>query len=340
MPTDSLLQGGVAALWALAGAARRGDAPLMQAAADVVVALLAAPTAELVLRDEGDRGIGLAVNGRPLSFGAGTFAAAHGLVELLRAHGVHELTFAPGIGAADLGAWAMAWARGGIGEGALPATVQATARGAGEPARSQAGTGAESRLGAVFVQHRLMTHVDPCSPVPPAIAKAVLQSIVDRLLAVPGGLEPLMLLQQDPELLGRSTNVAVLAVLFARVAGWPDAALPDLGVAALLHDVGARIDVDQPAQSGALWLLERGGDDLWLRAAIVARRWRATGDLAEAAAEPLPAVALVRVAERVEQARRAGDTDLLRRSLAAAVTAGEVPTEFAELALAALGADR
>lgn len=345
MQADAQLQGGIAALWALVGAARAGDQPLMLAAAEVVVALLAAPGAELVLRDEGAQGAGLWVNGRPLVFGVSTFAAAHGLLELLRRRAAGALVFAAGASVAELCAWARRWSEpspAGTVE-ALPPSIRVELANSDAAAeRHESGTiVGDSRLGSMFLQHRLMSHVDPCGPVPPVVAKAVLQAIVDRLLAIPGGLEPLMLLQQDGDLLRRSTNVAVLAVLFARVGGWPDAALADIGVAALLHDIGVRLDVDQPGNAGSSWLLMRGCDDLWLRAAVVARCWRAPTDAAvsDAGADQLPIVALVRIAERVEQARRAGSgTGELRASLVAAAAADEVPEEFVALALEALDA--
>lgn len=129
----------------------------------------------------------------------------------------------------------------------------------------------DSRLQAVFLQHRLVAGMRRIPGLDPAVGKVAVQAVVERLLSTPGGLEPLMLLQQDPARLGRATATAVLASAFARVLGWPEHRLAELGVAALLRDVGEVLDEANPGPAAFVWLLQRGADDLWLRAALVAR---------------------------------------------------------------------
>src|SRR5690606_1582927 len=121
----------------------------------------------------------------------------------------------------------------------------------------------DSRLRSVFLQHRLIAGLPSIAGVSAATAKLVIQGVVDRLLQVPGGLEPLMLLQQDEALLRRSTAVAVLSVVFARRVGWPVEKLADLGAAGLLHDLGAIIDPKSPGSASFHWLLLRGNEDFW-----------------------------------------------------------------------------
>lgn len=136
----------------------------------------------------------------------------------------------------------------------------------------------DSRLQAVFLQHRLVAGLPPLRGVTPATAKFVLGQIVDRLLAVPGGLEPLMLLERDQRRLAGATSMAVLAVVLAHAAGWPSGHLPDLGAAALLAEIGPVLDERAPAAAAFRWLLDRGSDDFWLRCALVARHALSPGD--------------------------------------------------------------
>ncbi len=100
------------------------------------------------------------------------------------------------------------------------------------------------------------------------------QSPGKGLLAVPGGMEPLMVLERDPARLAASTGIAVLTVVVARAAGWPVRALADLGAAALLADLGSLLAEEEPGTAGCRWLLDRGVDDFWLRCALVARHAR------------------------------------------------------------------
>ena len=156
------------------------------------------------------------------------------------------------------------------------------------------------------------------------IAKLVVEGIVDRLLQVPGGLEPLMVLQQDEGLLRRSVEVAVLSVLFARRIGWSADSLADVGAAGLLFDLGAVLDASSPAETSFRWLLMRGEDDFWLRSALVARRWR-DADAASADQEgPLSVVSVVRMAVAVQEAQEEGLDSLL--------ASGAAPVELVQVA--------
>lgn len=157
---------------------------------------------------------------------------------------------------------------------------------------------ADSRLHSVFLQHRLIGRLEPLPGIAPAAAKFVVEQIVDRLLALPGGTEPLMLLDRDGALLADGTAVAVLAVAIARAAGWPASSLPDLGASALLARLGHVLDADDPARAAFRWFLERPAADVWLRCALVARhRDGAFAD--DATAGGCGAVALVRLAAAV-----------------------------------------
>jgi len=94
----------------------------------------------------------------------------------------------------------------------------------------------------------------------------------------------------------------VLAVVLARVAGWPDDRLTDLGAAALLHDLGSLLDEARPGPAAFAWLLERGATDLWLRCALVSRHWRdCDADAGVVGGSGLGAAVLVRLAVEVER---------------------------------------
>ena len=140
----------------------------------------------------------------------------------------------------------------------------------------------DSRLRSVFLQNRLIAGLPRLPGVPLPIVKFVVGQIVDRLLAVPGGMEPLMVLERDPARLAASTGVAVLTVVVARAAGWPGRALADLGAAALLADLGSLLAEEEPGTAGCRWLLDRGVDDFWLRCALVARHARTPAGDAQA----------------------------------------------------------
>jgi hypothetical protein len=353
MVTAQQLQHCVATLWSLVGSCRDGvDASVRSAAQDAAAALLAAqgPLQALHLAESG--GVLLA-NGAPLPLDVGAFAAAQGLATLLRDLDLDYVCFDAGVEADELAAWAGRCAVAQRSGAPLrqsehlsvgPGVHEAARRGAGDPLRvaprrSPAGEETDSRLRSVFLQFHLMHGLRQTGPVPPGMAKVVVQAIVDRLLLVPGGLEPLMLLQQRPALLRRSTEVAVLAVLFARGAGWPDDRLADLGGAALLHDLGAVLDTGQPGPAGFAWLLQRGADDFWLRSALVARWWH--DDLVVAGADGLAdagTAAIVRLARVVAgQLDVGGGIDRVCARLQAGAAA-PLADELVELAVSTLQA--
>ena len=196
-------------------------------------------------------------------------------------------------------------------------------RAGGEPAR-----GADGSLRAVFVQHRLIDGLPALPGIDPTLAKAIVAAIVDRMLAVPGGLEPLMLLQRDAAVLQRATVVAVLAVVLARRIGWPDDQLADLGAAALLHDLGAVLAPGRPAAAAFGWLLERPADDFWLRCALVARSWRDDLGALATAGRSFGLPALVRMAAESAALIAQGAATPLAASLAERSLAGAFPFEL------------
>ena len=248
----------------------------------------------------------LLVDGAPANGGVGAFAATHALTAYLRDAGLVEVSFAPSVAAEALLGWANGvlereqpprWPEGVRVRCAADSPQQADR----EPVaalhrRVEVAAQPDSRLRSVFLQHRLIDELPRLEGVEPETAKLVVQQVVDRLLQVPGGLDPLMLLQQDAALLSRSTIVAVLTVLFASRAGWPAERLADLGVAGLLHDLGTILDPDAPGPAAFRWLLERGDEDFWLRSALVARRFCAGVEASAGPAGPLAVVALVRLA--------------------------------------------
>ncbi len=356
MVGDASFRNCVAALWALVGAVRdRGCAHIGGLAAAAVEALAKARGSEsYVLLHEQDGAIH--VNGRRLQLGVDVFTAAQGLANLLRSRGVGELLFDAVVDADALVAWARCWtlaetSRGdpeqeldrhgaiGIHASGREMTLAPVLSLRGQSARPDS---SDSRLRSVFLQHQLIAAIPAHGLVPPHLAKVVVQAVVDRLLGLAGGLDPLMLLQRDKGLLHRGLQVAVLTVVVARAAGWPEDRLVDLGAAALLHDVGAMLDPRHPGTAGFIWLIERGGDDFWLRSAIVARTWREAhgGSVREVAANDCGVAAFVRLGSEIERLSRHGPIpgDGLEAALGQCATAGAFPQEFVEVAVEAFAA--
>jgi hypothetical protein len=216
-----------------------------------------------------------------------------------------------------------------------------TAERIGPPGRGErASVEADSHLRSVFLQHRLIASLPRLPGVARPVAKLVVEQVVERLLALPGGMEPLMLLERDPARLADGIAVAVLTVLLARAAGWPVEQLADLGVAALLADLGSLLDDEAPERAAFRWLLERGSEDLWLRCALVARHaGPVDGAGASARSADGGSAVLVRVARSALAAARDGGAPAtwlpeLRESLG-----DEVPAALLELLPTALGAD-
>lgn len=337
------LRHGVAALWSLLEACRVGTPDERAVAAAAAAAgLRAARSADGALTLTVDES-GLLVDGEPVIAGVDTFAATHGLWSYLRRTGVVAVGFAAALTADELLRWASAVVERGAPTG-WPAGIEVSARGEAQrvdgPVRPvqralPVAPPPDSRLRSVFLQHRLIAGLPRLAGVDPTTAKLVVQGVVDRLLQVERGLEPLMLLQQDEGLLQRSTAVAVLAVLFARRAGWPADRLADLGAAALLHDLGMTLAPEAPDPAAFRWLLARGDDDFWLRCALVARHWRDARGLDELRGRGLPvAVALVRLAALAGAAGGAGQP---AREWRDAVARGSVPAELAAVAAGAFG---
>ena len=333
----------IVTLWTLVAACRSGDVGERDAAA-------AAAAAALATRCAAHGPLRLAVVAGVMAmdtaaFGVDAIAAAHGLAATWRAAGVAEVRPHERVTADELAGWARAMVAAGDDPAqrralaALPGVevvqLDLTTDGDDPPRPLQRGghgaAAPDSALRSVYVQHRLIAGLPTLPGVPPATAKAVVQMVVERLLALPGGLEPLMLLQRDSGLLPSSIRVAVLAVLAARAAGWPDERLADVGAAALLHDLGSILDEARPGPAAFTWLLERGADDFWLRCALVARRWREQhGNLVEAGNDGQGVAALVRMAAELERCLRAGAPGALRPRLGQLAAAGAFPAELIE----------
>lgn len=348
------LQHCVTTLWSLLCSCRTGTTGEVAEAAAAAGAALGATEGPLrALHLSESRGV-LHANGMPLPLDVSVFGAAQGLATMLRDLELDYVCFDGGVDAGELVAWAERCAAAQR-AGRPPTRSQPSAMGpsvhdsarraAAEPLppvrRSEpVGADTDSRLRSVFLQFHLMHALGQGGPVPPGHAKVVVQAIVDWLLAVPAGLEPLVLLQEDSALLRRSAEVAVLTVVFARVAGWPDDRLAELGGAALLHDIGSLIDPSQPGPAGFGWLLQRGTDDFWLRSALVARWWR--DDLVVGGADGLVsggAAPLVRLAAAAAACMaRAADPASVGARLRAGEGAPLAPEliDVAEAALAAL----
>jgi hypothetical protein len=274
----------------------------------------------------------LAATGVPLRCGGGADPAPtpasssrQGLLQCLSRRGVAELELSPSVTSDALLEFARLITAPGVPGAMMPSAWPAgvVVRGApqlvgNEPCttvpfcpRHDAEPG--SALRSVFVQHRLIDRLPRLPGIAPVACKVVVQAVVERLLSVTGGLEPLMLLERDEERLQRGTRVAVLAVVLARVAGWPDDRLADLGAAALLHDLGSLLDEARPGPAAFAWLLERGADDLWLRCALVSRHWReCQADADGLGGNELGAAVLVRLAVEVE--RELGGAGIAARS--------------------------
>jgi len=273
----------------------------------------------------------LVIDGFPVVSGIDTFAATQGLMTILYEASVQRVQFAAGVAAEALRQWGLSVARQAVAESAPDGICIDLRENAASnevvqpqsPPRPEVEE-SDSRLRSVFLQHRLIAGLPAIAGVDATTAKLVIEGVVDRLLQVDGGLEPLMLLQQDEALLKRSTAVAVLSVVFARHIGWPVELLADLGVAGLLHDVGAILDPAAPGPAAFQWLLERGDGDFWLRSALVARRWRDGTTASTDQAGPLSVIAVVRMAAATYSHGGAGLDVLLAN--------GSAPVEMVELA--------
>lgn len=273
-------------------------------AADRAAAALAAAMrgeSHLVLQQ---RSGALVVNGVRLRLHVDEFAAHEGLADRLRRHGVGELLFEAGMQAGALLTLVGCYAGSVAGSDEDPeailqrhGVVGVHASRLEDPAASTASWcarkhGAEpsdqgSRLRAVFLHHTLVAAHGTAGIVPRHRVHLVLQAVADRLLREPAGLEPLLVLQQDPAGLETAVHVCVLATLIGRAAGCPDGLLAETAVAALCHDVGRLLapTASAPGATGCRWLLQRGRSGLWLRCGLVAR---SVGGCAGVPADELP----------------------------------------------------
>ena len=327
---------GVVALWSVLEACRAGSERDQQHAVQEACRVVRHRSSGAALVVE-LQGAVLAVDGIPVGSGADSFAPTHGLIRFLRDARIARVAIVPNVEAEDMLQWAQhiladrepqEWPRA-IAVELRPAHGVAEANMPGRTARESVGA-SDSRLQSVFLQHRLIASLPAIAGVEPAIAKLVIEGVVDRLLRIDGGLEPLMLLQHDESVLRRGTAIAVLAVVFARRAGWPLAKLADLGAAGLLHDLGSMLDPDRPGPAAFRWLLQRGDDDFWLRCALCARRWRERGRARAEQQGPLAVVALIRLAAVAFDAGLPG--------VQCALDDGSVPRELVDVATQAIAA--
>lgn len=236
MSSDALHRRCVAALWRLVEASRAGSAAAVAiAVAQATTAVREAMGLEPFLIVH-ERGGALHVDGRALAVDVDLFQPARGLAAAMQRHGVGETLFDQGVVEADLRAWAEAFTRGGEPQDAV-ARVHSARRepGAASPLparRSASGSPADSRLRAVYVQHRLLEAVGD-SAGPAALVRSALHGLVERLLELDGGLEPLAELQRRPGALALGLRRAVAAIVLGRLAGLADRSLATLGIAAL-----------------------------------------------------------------------------------------------------------
>lgn len=331
------MQLAVVSLWSLLEACRAGsDGEQQRAAYNAKVAVRDLGSLESRLTLELVDSL-LIIDGFPAASGIDTFAATHGLLGFLRDASIACVAFATNVEADSLLVWAKRviavtvpgeWPDGI--EVQLRYEVDSADVMVSQPRSKPVIESPDSQLRSMFLQHRLIAGLPAIAGVDVMTAKLAIQGVVDRLLRIDGGLEPLMLLQQDEDLLRRSTAVAVLAVVFARRAGWPVEQLAELGAAALLHDLGSILNPASPGPAAFRWLLERGNEDFWLQSALIARRWR-DGLVASAdPAGPLAVITIVRLAAVAYDQGTAGVDEVEEN--------GSVPTELAELARGVLAA--
>ncbi|MCA8978348.1 MAG: hypothetical protein KDC98_26705 [Planctomycetes bacterium] len=335
----------VRALWTLVEVLRDGSEAQVEAA--LARALEAVNVARgrdnYLLLHEVDGALHL--SGRRMPIGVDMFLPAQGLVSLLREHDIGEVLFDQSVDHEAIRQWARGWGNAAPAAAVDPASHGADAVVAADPpvrpqTAASGAAGADSQLRSTFLQHQLIAAFTSGCVIPPHIGKVTLAAVVDRLLMLDGGTEPLTLLHRGESLLQRSLHVAVFGVVFARALGWPEGQLADFGSAALLHDIGCVIDPARPAIAAFRWLLERGRDRFWLQAALVARTWRDDhgSRFADLGPESNMAAAIVRVATEVERAVAAGSTiDGIAGELAAAGERGAFPREMAGIAAATVG---
>jgi hypothetical protein len=283
MSSDALHRRCVAALWRLVETTRAGsEAAVASAVAQATAAVREAMGQEPFLIVH-ERGGALHVDGRALAVDADLFQPARGLAAAMQRHGVGETLFDQGVAEADLRAWAVAFARGDAPPAEVERVHSAVRTAQAAPAlplrRLASGAAADSRLRAVYVQHRLLEAVgDSAGPAP--LVRSALHGLVERLLELDRGLEPLAELQRRPGALALGLRRAVAAIVLGRVAGLADRSLATLGIAAL----GTAVQLAaQPAGTG-----DAG---FWIRCSAIA-------DEALAAPEPQGTTAgrLVRLA--------------------------------------------
>lgn len=350
----------VASLWVLVRTADTRDASRLRQAAEAFLQALSP-----VLTADGhailqERDGSLMLNGKRLLVGVESYAAVAAICGAMVAMGVRELLIDHGIVADELLTLAR-WAAhlqvpppGVEPADYLPSlgitSIVATNRGetappSGMPTRPPV-VASTSQLRSVFVHNKLIAAFAPNELVDGRTARIVVQVVVDRLLQEPTGPAALLLLLQDPEAQAHAVHTAVLGAATGRALGCGDELLGEIACALLLHDVGALVNSIAPPPtplSGSHWLLAQGDNNLWLRAALVARTF---GDdhgarLDDLGSEGSLGAALARLGCRADallrQGRRPADEvlEILRLEAAAGAFPVELVAAMAGVAAAA-----
>ena len=248
VPTEQLYRRLVAALWVLVRTAgtRGADAQLREAAVECQrrIGEALGEATHFVLQEHDGALFGNGLRIRP---DVAAFAATAGITALLQDNEVSELLLLPTAGVDDLMVLGRCWhdprARGGL-EALLAergcAGVHVAHRGAHEPlpiegtATPATAATAPSQLGAVFTMQRFAAAVGPVGTLSAGRARAVLQSVLHRLLRQPAGLEPLARMLRDPQAHAEAVRACVLGVRTAEELGWDDERCLAAGIAALL----------------------------------------------------------------------------------------------------------
>jgi len=277
VPTEQPYRRLVAALWVLVRTAgtRGADAQLRAAAVECqrcIVEALGEATHFVLQEHDG----ALFGNGLRIRPDVAAFAATAGITALLQDNEISELLLLPTAGVDDLMVLGRGWhdpaARGGF-EALLRDRgcrgVHVAHRGAPMPVEPTAApatlAAAPSQLGAVFTMQRFAAAVGPVGPLSAGRARAVLQSVLHRLLRQPAGLEPLARMQRDPQAHAELVRACVLAVRTAEELGWNDERCLAAGIAALLgaaqaSDGDAEVaELARAAQAVAALLCGRDG---------------------------------------------------------------------------------
>jgi hypothetical protein len=251
MPTtaDAPYRQLLAALWVLLRTASTGGESLPMAASECWRCLgeVLLGGTHFVLQE---RNGALYANGRRIRPDVASFAAIAGITALLQDNDVSELLLLPEVTADDLQTMAHCWQVAGARtdfeqvlrqRGCIGIHVAHGRDGLSpiDPVAEPAIASAPSQLGAVFTMQRFAAALGATGPLGDQRARAVLQTVLHRLLRSPDNLEALERIQRDPVAHGEGVRACVLAVRTAEELGWDDQRSTAAGVAALLGPAAA-----------------------------------------------------------------------------------------------------